>query len=59
MIGKYHQLTNHFLYLTVEPTPRGGFFDNIVCPDLSGVEGNTIACNGEYVAVSNIYPYSI
>ena len=38
--------------LIVEPTPMGGFFDDIVCPDMFGVEGNTVACNGEFVAVS-------
>lgn len=40
--------------LIVEPTPMGGFFDDIVCPDLFGVEGATVACNGEFVAVSNL-----
>lgn len=40
--------------LIVEPTPMGGFFDDIVYPDLFGVEGATVACNGEFVAVSNI-----
>jgi WD40 repeat protein len=35
----------------VEPTLRGGFFDNIMSPDHQ-MEGNVVAANGEFVAVS-------
>jgi hypothetical protein len=38
----------------VEPTARGGFFDNIMTPETS-MEGNIVAANGEFVAVSLKY----
>ena len=37
--------------IIVEPTLRGGFFENIMTPETM-TEGSPIAANGEFVAVS-------
>jgi hypothetical protein len=41
-----------FQNIIVEPTLRGGFFDNIMSPNILAMEGNVVSANGEFVAVS-------
>ena len=43
-----------FLIFLVEPTLRASFFDNIMTPD-TPIEGNVVAANGEFVAVSQMF----
>ena len=43
-----------FLFCLVEPTLRASFFDNIMTPDTL-IEGNVVAANGEFVAVSLMF----